>query len=136
MNTKRIIDELEGIVAERTPEYVNLNAPQADEKLMKAHYLLAKLYEKKGDKIQASANFKAAEHEFYDLCRVETEQSDYVIGGLEGFRALEEKERKVERKLERFKGKLFKIATKLGHDATHLHYIPTSMYLRKTNLVI
>ena len=128
-----MIGKLEGIVRERTPQYVSWSNPQYDEKLMKAHYLLAKLYGREGITTQAHAHFRDAENEFFDMCRVRTKQPDYVSGD-KGFRRLREINRRIERELEHYKGKLFGIANEIGYDATDLILAPTNDNPTKENL--
>jgi len=129
MNTQRMIQKLEGVVRDRTPTYVSMNNPKADKNLMQAHYLLAKLYGRKGNPTEAHAHFREAEHEFFNMCRAETQEPKYISGGLEGFRRFREQERKTERKLEGYRAKLFGIADKIGYDATGLLLAQTSANL-------
>lgn len=135
MNTQKMIQKLEGVVRDRTPTYVSLNNPKADKKLMQAHYLLAKLYGRDGNPTEAHAHFREAEHEFFNMCRAETQETKYISGGLEGFRRFREQERKTERKLEGYKSKLFGVADEIGYDATSLLFTPTSANPKKDNLV-
>ncbi len=135
MNTQKMIQKIEGVVRDRTPTYVSLNNPRADKKLMQAHYLLAKLYGRDGNPTEAHAHFREAEHEFFNMCRAETQETKYISGGLEGFRRFREQERKTERKLEGYKSKLFGIADEIGYDATSLLFTPTSANPKKDNLV-
>jgi len=131
----KIIQKLEGVVKDRTPQYISLSNPQHDEKLMKAHYLLAKLYGRKRDTSQAHDHFRQAEYEFLNLCLAKTQEQKYVVGGLEGFRKFRAQEKKTEKRLENYKGKLFSIADEIGYDATSLLLFPTSSNPRKDNLV-
>ena len=126
MNTKRTIEKLEGIVKARTPEYVSISNPQFDEKLLKAHYLLAKLYARNKNTTQARAHLKHAEYEFSNMCQVRTMQKEYISGGLEGFRKFREQERQTEKELEFYKNKLLGIAQKIGYDIGGLLFIQTS----------
>jgi hypothetical protein len=135
MNTQKLIEQLEGVVRKRTPTYVSMNNPKADKKLMQAHYLLAKLYGGEGNPTEAHAHFREAEHEFFNMCRAETQKTKYISGGLEGFRRFREQERKTERKLEGYRSKLFGIADESGYDATSLLLAQTSANPKKDNLV-
>lgn len=134
MNTQKMIQKLEGVVKDRTPTYVTMDSPKADKKLMQAHYLLAKLYGREGNPTEAHAHFREAEHEFFNMCRAETQKPKYISGGLEGFRRFRELERKTERKLESYRAKLFGIANEIGYDATSLLLAQTSANPRKDNL--
>jgi len=135
MNTQRMIEQLEGVVRNRTSTYVSLNNPKADKKLMQAHYLLAKLYGREGNPTEAHAHFRETEHEFFNMCRAETQEPKYISGGLEGFRKFREQERKTEKKLEGYRAKLFSIANKIGYDTISLLLAQTSANPRKDNLV-
>ena len=126
MNTRKLIEKLEKVVKVRTPQYVSFNHPQYDEKLMKAHSLLANLYEQEGNKSQAHSHFRQAEHEFVNMCRVETGKHQYISGGLEGFRKFQAQERETEKRLEQYRGKLLDIANKMGYISTDLLFAPTS----------
>jgi len=128
------IQMLEGVVKARTPQYISLSNPQFDEKLLKAHYLLARLYAREGDLTQAQAHFKDAENEFFNMCQVRTQQPKYISGGLEGFRKVREQERQTEKELEGYRSRLFGVADKMGYDATSLLLAPTSAN-PKSNLV-
>ena len=123
MDTQRIIQKLECVVRVGIP-LISLNVPKFDEKLLKAHYLLARLYGDKGDTSEAHSHLRQAEHEFFNMCRVETEELIYISGGLEGFRQFREQERKTEKRLEHYRRKLFDIANKIGYDVTNLLLVP------------
>ena len=135
MDTEKTIERLERIVRERTPQYVSINEPRYDEKLMKTHYLLAKLYEREGNTSEAHDHLRQAEHEFFSMCEVETQKQQYISGGLEEFRKFIEQERKTEKRLEHYRGKLLGIANEIGYNATTLLLTPTSSSPRKDNLV-
>src|SRR3989338_11313865 len=92
MNTQRLIVNLERIVRERTPEYESLDHPRFDEKLLKAHYLLARLHSRQSNTEWAHSHFRKAESEFYRMCeeRIKrAKESDYFSDeeGLERLRA-------------------------------------------------
>ena len=65
---------LEATVQERTPQYISLNNPQYDAELMEAYLELATIYDAEGNVEQAHSNFRAAEHEFFNMSRVEIHQ--------------------------------------------------------------
>lgn len=126
MNTQRLIQKLEGVVRERTPQYVSLSNPQYDKKLMKAHYLLARIYGKEGNTKQAHSHFREAEHEFLNMCRIEIQQPEYFTSGKEGFQRFREQKRIIKRRLEYCQHKLFEIADKIGYDTIGLLWAQTS----------
>ena len=125
---------LEATVQERTPQYISLNNPQYDAELMEAHLELATIYNAEGDVEQAHSNFRAAEHEFSNMSRVETQKSKYIMGGKEGFQRFQEQKDAIERRLGDYKTRLVETADKIGYDAMSLMFIPTSDRL-KSNLV-
>jgi len=123
---------LEAAVQERTPQYVSLNNPQYDhnpqydQELMEAHLELATIYDAEGNVKQAHSHFRAAEHEFFNMSRVETQQPKYVVMGKEGFQRFQEQKDAIERRLEGYKTRLVETADKIGYDAMNLMFIPTS----------
>ncbi len=125
---------LEAIVQQRTPHYVSLNNPQYDPELMEAHLELATIYRADGEIGQAHSHFRAAENEFANMCRVETQQPQYIMDGKEGFQRFREQKRATERRLEGFKAGLVQTAYKIGYDPTSLMFIPTTDN-PKSNLV-
>lgn len=125
---------LEATVQKRTPYYVSLNNPQYDQELMEAHLELATIYDADGVTEQAHSNFRAAENEFANMCRVETQQPQYIMGGKEGFQRFREQKRANERRLEGFKARLVQVADKIGYDSMSLMFIPTTDN-PKSNLV-
>ena len=135
MDTQKTIQKLEGVVRDRTPTYVSMNNQKADKKLMQAHYLLSKLYSGEGNPTEAHAHFREAEHEFFNMCRAETQEPKYISGGSEEFRRFEEQKRKTEKRLEGYRSKLFGIAGEIGYDVTSLLFAQTSANPRKDNLV-
>jgi len=124
---------LEGTVQDRTPQYISSNNPQYDEKLMKAHYLLATVYGKEGNTEQAHSHLRAAGHEFSNMCIVRTKQPEYITKDFDS-QALKQRNSDIEKELDHFRGKLLKIADKIGYDATHLLFAQTSAE-PKSNLV-
>ena len=127
MNTKKVIQKLEDFVKARTPEYVHSNKPKFDEKLLKAHYLLAKLYARDKDTMtHAHVNLQYAENEFRNMCLVRTKQPAYISGDLEEFKIFIEQRTKTEKELESYKNKLLKIAQKIEYDLDMILVIPTS----------
>ncbi len=125
---------LEATVQKRTPQYINLNNPQYDQELMEAHLELAAIYDADGNVEQAHSHFRAAEHEFFNMSRVETQKPMYIIGGKEGFQRFQERRDAIERRLGEYKTRLVEIADKIGYDAMGLMFIPTSDK-PKSNLV-
>lgn len=125
---------LEATVKERTPTYVSLNNPQYDQELMEAHLELATIYDAEGNVAQAHSHFRDAEHEFFNMSRVETQQPKYIIGGKEGFQRFQEQKDAIERRLGDYKTMLVETASKIGYDAMNLMFIPTSDR-PKSNLV-
>jgi xylose isomerase len=125
MDYDNLMQKLEAIVAVRTPQYVSLSRPRFDEKLLKAHALLARLYAAEGERAEAHDHFRAAEQEFLTMCRVKTQEPQYFAGGREGFKRLREQERATERQLARYQAMLVGIANEVGHDATQLFAAPT-----------
>ena len=125
---------LEATVQERTPQYISLNNPQYDAKLMEAHLELATIYDAEGNVEQAHSNFRAAEHEFFNMSRVETQKPKYIMGGKEGFQRFQEQKDAIKRRLGDYKTRLVETADKIGYDAMSLMFIPTSDR-PKSNLV-
>lgn len=117
---------LEATVKERTSRYVNLNNPQYDQKLMEAHLELATIYNAKGNVAQAHSHFRDAEHEFFNMSIVETQQPKYIMGGNEGFQRLQKQKDAIERRLGDYKTRLVETARKIGYDAMNLMFIPTT----------
>jgi len=118
---------LEATVKERTPNYIILNKPpQYNQELMEAHLELATIYDAEGNVEQAHSNLKAAEHEFFNMSRVETQQPKYIMGGKKGFQRFQEKKAAIEKRLEGYKTRLVETADKIGYDAMSLMFIPTS----------
>ena len=117
---------LEATVKERTPTYVSLHNPQYYQELMEAHLELASIYDAEGNVAQAHSHFRDAEHEFFNMSRVETQQPKYIVGGKEGFHRFQEQKRAIEKRLEDYKAKLVETADKIGYDAMNLMFIPTS----------
>lgn len=117
---------LEATVKQRTPHYVILNNPQYDQELMEAHIELATIYNADGAAEQAYSHLRAAEDEFFNMCRVETRQPLYILGGKEGFQRFREQKRSTERRLEGYKARLVETAQKIGYDRRSLISIPTS----------
>lgn len=135
MDRREMIKKLEIVVQKRTPQYTKFNNPSFDEKLMKAHYLLAEIYASQGNSGEARSHLKEAEYEFINMCRVETQKSkDKYFSGKEGFRKLKEEERKTEKRLESYKGKLFDVADKIGYNTTNILFAPTSSSRTKKGL--
>ncbi len=126
---------LEAIVQKRTPHYVKLSNPQHDQELIEAHLELATIYGAEGETEQAHSHLRAAEHEFFNMCRVETQQPQYVTGGKEGFQKFREQKRATERRLEEYKARLVQTAQKIGYDPINLVFISTSDNPKKSNLV-
>jgi hypothetical protein len=133
MNKQQLIIKLESIVKARTPQYVSRDCPQYDETLLKAHALLANLYEREGKKSAALSHLKDAAWEFSIMCDVELHKHEYISGGLEGFRKSRAQERETERKLENYKEKLFGIANKMGYNAANLLSEPSRLNRDKKN---
>ena len=125
---------LEAIVKQRTPTYVSLNNPQYDQELMGAHLELATIYGADGVTEQAHSHLRAAEHEFFNMSRVETQKPKYIMGGKEGFQRFQEQKDAIERRLGDYKTQLVETADKIGYDAMSLIFIPTSDR-PKSNLV-
>jgi len=125
---------LEATVRQRTPTYVSLNNPQYNQELMEAHLELATIYGTDGVTEQAHSHLRAAKHEFLNMCRVETQQPQYITGGKEGFQRFREQKRATERRLEKYKARLVEAAHKVGYDSMNLMFIPTSDN-PKSNLV-
>ena len=125
---------LEATVRQRTPHYVSLNNPQYDQELMEAHLELATIYKADGATEQAHSHLRAAEHEFFNMCRVETQQPQYIMSRKEGFQRFKEQKRATERRLEEYKSRLVETAHKIGYDPMSLMFIPTSDS-PKSNLV-
>ena len=125
---------LEATVQERTPTYISLNNPQYDAKLMEAHLELATIYDAQGNVAQAHSHFKDAEHEFFNMSRIETQKPKYIMSGKEGFQKFQEQKDAIERKLGDYKSRLVETADKIGYDVMSLMYIPTSDR-PKSNLV-
>ena len=125
---------LEATVKQRTPHYISLNNLQYDQELMEAHLELATIYGADRATEQAHSHLRVAEHEFSNMCRVETQQPQYIIGGKEGFQRFREQKRATERRLEEYKARLVETAAKIGYDSVSLMFIATSDS-PKSNLV-
>jgi|TARA_Y100000310_G_C20320929_1_gene640707 hypothetical protein len=117
---------LEATVQKRTPQYISLNNPQYDQELMEAHLELATIYDAEGNVAKAHSNFSAAEHEFSNMSRVETQQPKYIMVGKEGFQRFQEQKSAIEKRLGDYKSRLVETAGKIGYDTMNLMFIPTS----------
>ena len=117
---------LEATVKEKTPTYVSLSNPQYDQELMEAHLELSTIYHTEENVVQAHSHLKAAEHEFSNMSRVETQEPKYIVGGKEGFHRFQEQKTATEKRLVNYKSRLFETAVKIGYDTMNLMIIPTS----------
>lgn len=109
-STRREI--LERAVKERTPQYVILGKPECDEKLLQAHYLLAKLNLKEGYQFDAKKHLQAAINEFDNLCRVKADKPKYIMGR-EGLAQYREQRANIENDISRHMRKLTNLAGKI-----------------------
>src|SRR3989344_1983488 len=119
MNNQRRIEQLEGIIIDRTSIDSFCNS-KTNKKLMKAHYLLAILYSREGNQIESHANFREAGYEFLNVCRERTQE-------LGEFRRSRRLRKQIEKRLESYKAKLFGIAGEIDYD-----YDATSLLLAQT----
>ena len=116
---------LKATVKEITPQYINLNNPKYNVKLIETHLELATIYDAEGDKGQAHSHFRAAENEFSNMSRVESRKPEYFVGTKEGFQRFKEQKGAVEKRLEDYKTRLVKTADKIGYDIMNLISIST-----------
>jgi hypothetical protein len=126
-------EQLEGVVRERTPQYVILNNPQYDEELLRAHIELAEIYGEEGKRETAQEHLRTAESELFNMCRVRTNQPTYIRSDTD-FKAVARREKEFDGKLSAYRSQMWDVAEKIGYDATSLVLAPISSNPNNTNL--
>lgn len=116
MDKENLIQNLEGKVKKRTPEYIQIDKPKrGDEKLLKSHILLSKLYGEKGKEGKASQHYRSAVRELGNISKTELSKFKYFSGrNFQDFEEFDEKLEKTGKELRHYKKKLGKLADELG----------------------
>jgi len=120
MDYKKLTQQLERIVEKRTPQYISINRPEADEKLMKAHLLLAKIYGNDGHKQEAKKHLIEARMEFSHLCSMESNKNQYITNSKEGWEKFQAQERATDKKLRNYQHRIADTAQKIGLESSDL----------------